>query len=411
MPPATIHLRQKIAQKSMTLSAEQLMNRARTATGIEIDDIEVREPLRVLVNSLNTEACLRPSGKQAIEERLVRLLSNRLRMERDFIAHPEIGREKIVAPLFISGMPRSGTTKMQKLLSVAGDFTELPFWMTFSPSLITGYREENTGERIADTDAYVAWVERNGPKIRQVHPFSTHEPEEVNPILEQAFHNYYWSAFFDIPSFVAWETTQDPHLQLRYLHRTLQYLQWQFGIDTTRPWVLKNPTFVGMEPVIRNVFPDAKLIMTHRHPSRCVASSISLMAAFHTLHTDAAVASPTIEVTESPGYLLLEGLAAAMKQNANNRSTFPELGIIDIAYTALTTDAISVVEQVYRGIGMPFSDAARARITQWEASHPQHQHGAHTYALADFGLTDTMVEERFSDYLREFAPYFQSNRN
>jgi hypothetical protein len=99
-----------------------LQLKARELSGVELEDPEVREPLQVLVDSLNHESRLSPNGKEAMEECLVHLLANRLRMERDFLQYPEIAHEKIIEPVFICGLPRSGTTKLQKLLSVTGDF-------------------------------------------------------------------------------------------------------------------------------------------------------------------------------------------------------------------------------------------------------------------------------------------------
>jgi hypothetical protein len=390
----------------MPLSELTLRQKARLQTGIELDDIDVREPLWVLVDSLNREGQLTPAGERAMEERLIRLLANRLRMERDFIAYPEIANEQIVAPIFIYGLPRSGTTKMQKLLSATGDFTELPFWMAFNPSLISGKRDEEVDARIEDAEHYVKWLDSNSPDAKLIHQVSAFEPEEVSPILEQAFHNFYWSAFVNVPSYNSWEAAQDPRNSVRYLQRTLQYLQWQFAIDKTKPWALKNPLFVGLEPVILNVFPDAKLLMTHRHPEICVASAISLQSTFHKLCSDIDITSPAMDVTSSTGFLLLESMAAAMAQNEINRSIFPGLGVVDVSYSQLTQTSLAVVEKIYHHIGKPLSDDARCRVDEWETNNRQHKHGVHKYSLGEFRLSGEMVTQRFKDYIRDYQRYF-----
>jgi Sulfotransferase family len=392
----------------MPLSSSDLQQKARALTGIDFDDVEIQEPLARLVDSLNRESNLTPAGESAMEKRLVHLLANRLRMERDFINHPEIAEEQqVIRPIFIIGLPRSGTTKLQKVLSVSGDFTELPYWMSYNPSLITGDRNEKTDPRIEDTEQYVQWMNRASPGMKLSHPFATHEPEEVNPILEQAFLNgAYFSAFVNVPSFVGWYVQQDMNKPLQYLRRTLQYLQWQFDIDKTKPWILKNPTFSGTEPLVLNTFPDAKFIIIHRHPSICVASTMSLLVAFHKLYSDIDIKSPTSEVTSSAASMMAQGLAALINQSTINRTTLSGNEIIDVSYSDLLKTSVTVIEEIYRRIGKPLSEQARSRINEWELKNRQHRHGVHNYSLAEFGLSDQMIDEAFAEYIRNYGSYF-----
>jgi Sulfotransferase family len=329
-------------------------------------------------------------------------------MERDFINHPEIAEEQqVIRPIFIIGLPRSGTTKLQKVLSVSGDFTELPYWMSYNPSLITGDRNEKIDARVDDAEQHVQWMGRTSPGMKFVHPFATHEPEEVNPILEQALLNgFYFSAFVDVPSYVGWYVQQDMHKQLQYLRRTLQYLQWQFDIDKSKPWILKNPTFSGAEPLVLNIFPDAKFVIIHRHPSICVASAISLLVSFHKLYSDIDIKSQTNDVTSSAGFMLSQGLAALINQSTINRAALSGNEFIDVSYSNLAKTSITVVEEIYRRIDRPLSALARERINDWEHNNRQHKYGAHQYSLAEFGLSDQMINAGFSDYIKDYGSYF-----
>jgi Sulfotransferase family len=392
----------------MPLFANDLQQKARALTGIDFDDVEIQEALVRLVDSLNRESNLTPAGEVAMEKRLIHALANRLRMERDFINHPEIADDQqVVSPIFITGLPRSGTTKLQKLLSVSGDFTELPYWMSHNPSLFTGDRNEKVDQRIEDTEHYVQWMDRTSPNMKLVHPFYTHEPEEVNPILEQALLNgFYFSAFVDVPSYMGWYVQQDMGKQLEYLRRTLQYLQWQFDIDNTKPWILKNPTFSGAEPIVLATFPDAKFILIHRHPSTCIASAISLLVAFHKLYSDTDIKAPTADVTSSAGFMLAQGLAATINQSTLNRAMLSGDEMIDVSYADLSKTSMTVVEEIYQRIAKPLSDLARTRIHDWENNNRQHKHGVHKYSLAEFGLTDQMIDEAFSEYIKEYGSYF-----
>ena len=384
---------------TMPLAADALLERARRIAGVEIEDTQAREPLSVLVASLNAEARLNAGGRAQMEARLLRILANRLRMERDFRAHPEIGDQCVIEPLFVFGLPRSGTTKLQKLLSATGDFTALPMWMAHNPSLVSGDRRENPRPRIDDTDDYVRWIDRVSPQARLVHAFDTHEPEEVNPILEQGFRSTYLPAFVQVPGYIGWVIAQPPHLQFEYLRRVLQYLQWQFAIDPARPWVLKSPTFLGMEPVIRQVFPDARLLATHRHPLAIIPSSASLVVQFHKLYSD-------VDVARIAGPMMLEGQCAAAQQHLRNRSEAAGPDVIDVGYPELVQASVEVVARTYERLGRPFTSAARARVIDWESANRQHRMGAHRYAATDYGLSDATIEARFGDYIQRFGTLF-----
>ena len=390
----------------MPLFAKDLQQRARKLAGFSLEDPEIDEPLQVLVDALNREARLTPAGEAAFGRRLVGLLANRLRMERDFRKHPEIAEQQVVAPIFILGLPRSGTTKMQKLLSVSGDFSELLYWMAFSPALVTGEHTEDNAPRIDEAEHFCRWMEQASPAVKLIHPYSTYEPEEVNPLLEQALQTLWWAGWVEIPSYVGWLMAQDPLQPMRYLRRIFQYLQWQFNMGPDKPWALKNPLFIGMEPIIRQVFPDAVLIMTHRHPFHCVASTISLQVAFHRAFSDVDINPPNIDVQASSGFRIMEMLAAAAKQSAANRVAFPHLGILDVGYGELTKNSMPVVKRSYRHIGKPLSDAARDRIAAWEGENRQHKHGAHQYSLGQYRLTEDMVSERFGEYIQDYGDYF-----
>jgi hypothetical protein len=123
------------------------------------------------------DAMLHDAGVGNWKTMLLRILCNRLRMQRDFAAHPEIADQRIAAPVICIGMPRTGSTKLQKLLANSGDFNWLPLWQAYNPSSFTGVSGESTEARIADTDAFVDCMNRYSPELRSGHDYSTHEPE------------------------------------------------------------------------------------------------------------------------------------------------------------------------------------------------------------------------------------------
>ena len=138
----------------LRLSVDELMAKSRELAGVDLADQEIVEPLSVLHRSLNEESRIDAAGARAYEAKFLRLLTNRLRMKRDFMRYPEIAEQELNGPLVIMGVARSGTTKLQKALAASGDFNFLTFWQNFMWASVTGEPGEDVAPRIAEADAF-----------------------------------------------------------------------------------------------------------------------------------------------------------------------------------------------------------------------------------------------------------------
>jgi hypothetical protein len=378
----------------LRMSAEQLLARARELTGIDLVDEAAIEPLAVLLSAYNTDACLHKEGVTAIEKKLLRLLCNRLRKQRDFAAHPEIADVEIKNPTFVYGQFRSGTTKVQKLLAATGDFHYLPFWKTYHPSLFTGERTESPQPRMDEASEYIRWFDAMSPEAQLGHRFQTLEPEEESLILEHSLVSSIYMAFYTMTSYLQWHATQSPAITVEYLRDMLKYLQWQSGVN--KPWVLKSPFWVGLEPFIIDVFPDANLVMTHRDPNQTLPSGFRLLDAFHAPFSD-----------KKPEYETLQaGLTMGLEQHLMNRKTRPDIKVLDISYPEVTGPGDALATKVYDFCGMQLSDEAVANIRKWEAENPIHKLGAFKYAQADYQLTPEIINQDFASYIEFANPLF-----
>ncbi|MET0657077.1 MAG: sulfotransferase [Steroidobacteraceae bacterium] len=379
-------------------TAAQLMAKAREVTGIDRHDEEIGTPLEILVAAFNGESRLTARGAIEMERKLLRLLCNRLRLERDFERHPEIDEQVITTPVLLCGLPRTGTTKLQHVLAVTGDFNWLPLWQACNPALITGDRNESPQPRINDADAFWTWFNEASPEARRGHSFEALEPDEDTHIMEHCFVSSPFFAYSEVPSYMQWLTLQDPMLQFLYLRRTLKYLQWQGLQREGRPWVLKCPLNVSMQPQLREVFPDSALVMTHRDPKELVASSSSLMDSFHKPFTN----------HNGNHAALAEGFALQLDAHLANRTAHPELNLLDVHYRCVVHDIEATVAKIYQRIGIQFNSATSKCLRAWEAQHVQHRHGAHRYSLADYGFDEVALDSRFSGYLHLMRSLFAS---
>lgn len=369
------------------LSVDALMAQARAITGIDIIDHQAVEPLTVLHRSLCEESCLHEQGAIAMQNKLLRLLSNRLRMQRDFARHPEIADEPIEQPLFVIGMARSGTTKTQKLLSASGDFNYLPFWKAYNPALLSGSREESPEPRIREADDYCQYFDRLSPGTKLGHAFETHEPEEDTTLTEGSLRTVSFLGFSEVPSYLQWVTGQGAQPMFEFLRDSLKYLQWQGLGSAGKRWLLKAPIYYGLEADLLKVFPDAYLVMTHRSPLQTVPSSCKLIELFH----------QPFEQTKMNPLMLEAGFSMQMNMHLSQREQ-GAFKTLDLRFEEISGSIETAIDKIYAWIDLPLSDESRQRMRRWEAEHPMHGKGAFRYSLKEYGLDEATI-------LRDFAPY------
>ena len=388
----------------MKSSAQQLLAKARAVTGINITDTTIATRLGKLLHSLNTEAELHEVGVAGMERHLLRVLCDRLRMLRDFDAHPEINEQKVVRPLFITCLPRTGSTKTHKMLGASGDFIRLPFWMGYNIALRSGRRGEDPSERIQEADNHVRWFNTHAPQAGQIHEFSTFETEEESLLFEPMLYAPYLGAYVFVPSYTQWYmTTQDISSDLAFMKLGLKYLQWQFhdGDDhgELRPWVLKCPSYPGMEALLTGLFPDACFVATHRDPAATISSINSLLYHYN-------VAYSAVDRRKILGPIMMEGMAMQIQQAMSVRDSNPGLNLIDIGYTDIVKNGAQVIEKIYAHARMTLSEKSQQAMQDWERNNAQHKLGIHKYSLEDYGLSEEMVRSRFSAYIERNQQYF-----
>lgn len=372
----------------LSLTAEQLMTRAREVAGVDLIDEAVIEPLTVLVDALNTEAQLDAEGARAYEAKFVRLLANRLRMQRDFRAHPEIAEQEIAGPLVVMGVARSGTTKLQKVLAASGDFNFLTFWQNFNWASVSGVPGEPVAARIAEADAFCRWYDARSPETKLGHEFAALEPEEEGPLSEGCFVAPSFIGYAEMPSYAAWMGARPRTIFFEFLRDVLKYLQWQGLAEPGRPWLLKSPNYNGQELALQQVFPDARFVVAHRSPVETMASMCKLLRCFRQ-----AFGSPEVD-----NAAIVEGNYRGMDAHLANRAAHPELPILDLRFEDVVADLPRAVERIYDHAGLVLGAAAREAMLAWNAANRMHKLGAFPYSLADAGLSEPDIRERMSGY-------------
>ncbi len=377
-------------------SVEDLIAQACAETGLEaFGDSDFLSPLHALVDSLDREADLNPTGVALQRTRLVELLKNRLRFHAFLLRHPEILDEPLAPPVMILGLPRSGTTMLQRLMSTDSRFIATRWYEVRFPVPELGWDfDEANDARVDRARAEVAAMLAANPELLSIHPLDAMAPDEDLMLLECSFRSTVPGSQANLPSYNAYYERDDARISTRDHRRLLQFLQWQrrragHAVDG-KPWLLKSPAHMYIFEAMLETYPDARFIMSHRDPLACIPSISSLYLEQWKLYSDRADPAACGRYTARFfGAALDRVVAAAARQ--------PER-FLDLEYEDLMQRQDEVLERIYAFLGWPIDSETRAGLERWRAENPRDRRKPHNYRIEDFGLTPGELERSYADY-------------
>ena len=368
-----------------------LIKRAEAASGLsDWGDVPFGRALGVLCRS-GREQRLEGRPLAALEANIIGLLVKRLRLADDRRKYPEIARQKIVNPVFVMGLPRSGTTILHNLLSQDPDNRSPQRWELDDPSPPPRTATYLTDPRIAVAAEAVARIE---PEFRAMHHMGAQLPEECIQMQTLAFQSLsFWSAI-DLPLYTDWLLNEaDARLSYEFHKQYLQHLQ-AFAPRTR--WVLKAPTHLFWIEELLEVYPDASIVFTHRDPAEVLPSNASLIAFLRSRVAEPdpkAVGAEQVKV-----WSLAVRRAMAARARIADSSRF-----IDTHYGDFITDPLAVVRRVYSHFAMPMTAKGMAAMGAFMDDNEQGKHGKHVYTAEQFGLDPAAVHRAFADYIATYG--------
>jgi len=380
----------------VSLDERDLLDAARRATGLsDFGDDDFRDPLGRLLSCLESEADLTLVGRIAASRDIVGLLTNRLRLEEDRKRHPGIAAERIVAPIFIVGLPRSGSTLLHHLLAQDPDTRAAQAWEVMHPSPPPMRATYETDPRIERASRQLRWLDRLAPDFKAIHPVGAQLPLECIAIMSASFRAARFQTTYNVPGYEAWLNQQDMRPAYAFHRRFLQHLQWGApGVC----WILKAPAHVFSFDELLDTYPDARLVQTHRDPVTAMASVASLSSVLHQAFSRQREASRFgHEVTNR----WTNGLERSLELRRSGRVS-PER-VVDVQYRELARDPMATVRRIYAQFMMPLTPAAEQRMERFLAENHQDKHGRHHYALDNFGLDAQDLAQRFKAYSDYFG--------
>ncbi len=379
------------------LGEEAVLAAARRQTGLDDfgpDDFRAR--LRVWLRTVEEDDRLGPVGRLGLFGNCVRFLANRLRLEDLLRRHPEILDVPIRQPIIVAGLPRSGTTHLLNLLAADARLRSLPYWEALEPIPVPGEGAGRDGRdpRFLRCLQTYDGIDVRLPLLKAMHDMPPEHIHEEVELLDIDFASYQLEWVCNAPRWRDYYLSLDMRPHYAYMRKTLQALQWLRGRER---WVLKSPQHLEQLGPLRDIFPDATIVLTHRDPVAVIRSAITMMAYGERLRRT------RIDLPALADYWI-DRVERLLRACVRDRDRLPAAQSVDVRFQDLLDDDMGTVAAIYARAGLPMTPAAEAEIRAFAGDHRRGKHGQVIYDLQrDFGLDPKTVRRRFDFYFERFA--------
>jgi hypothetical protein len=399
----------QIEEASRRLDPKTLMSEAELLTGLrDYGDNFLYQPFVRFMQRAALEVSYVPGGLEGFRGDILRHLTNRLRTQEDIRQHPEILEEEVSDPIVITGLPRTGTTKLHRMLASADTVQKLPLWRMLNPARIPDEAKQGIDARLqAGRLVHGGGGESADQRraLQAAHEMILGEVEEevvlfefvldpstpgFNALVPLFFHEDWASGSPE--RLIDWEA-------YKYLRLQIQYLQWQDGGRRGRPWILKTISHAAHMDCLLAMFPKATLVHCHRNPLACVPSAAKLMRELWNLKAQVDVIDVGRQMMGWTASLMERNLEARERLGLDNR-------IIEVRYEDVRSNVMPVIKKIYARAGWQLTPAIEQTMREWENKNEQGKHGQHRYSLEESGLNVEMIESAFAGYNKRFAQLF-----
>lgn len=375
------------------LDVQTLLAAAREQTGLaDFGDPSFEEGLTVFIAALNAQGRLSEAGEGRVAASTIATLAQRLRVEDYLKAHPGLLEAPVDKPLFVFGLPRTGTTLAINLLAADPAARVYMRWEAFNTVPPAEPGALRSDPRCLAEQARLDGSKQYLPHISAMHWEDADSSTECQFAMSPTFCAQVYDSQYDIPDYTDWFLKADYLPAFQYHKRLMQLLQ---GNNPGR-WTFKNPWHPLYLNALTRVYPDARLVMTHRDPGDVVASACSLIFAVRKMYSDTVDPLACGRVLMRTFDAMIERVGAFEEQHGAG-------SIHHIEYKALTSDPVGEMRKVYARFDLPFTADAEAGMRAMIAANPQGKHGKHEYRLEDYGLSRGQVHDHFADYIARYG--------
>jgi len=376
---------------------ETLVAQAIEQTGLsDFGDTWFFANINALIPSLNKQAKLSSEGMYGAQHMIVSGLVNRLRHIQLIKDNSEILDEQVNVTAVLTGLPRTGSTMLHRMLAAAPNLTGVRWYETQNYVPLDGEVRGEAAPRLEAAKGVLAYMLEAIPELMSIHPMDIEQPDEEVIILGQLFSSSMIESTYFVPDYAAWLSQQDPRKAYDDLVQILQSLQWQDPSRKGKNWVLKTPGhLMGLQTVL-DVFPDAKIVMTHRDPVSTIPSYCSMEASLYKM------GSTDISNAEIGSYWMGR-LKAWLDNFMQVRANADPGRFIDVNYKALLETPAEEGLRVLKLAGVPESAEIKNGMEGWIEANRREHRAAHKYSLEDFGLNEADIRAKYGDYISQYV--------
>jgi hypothetical protein len=380
------------------LRSDLLIQQAQKNTGLQnFGDESFRIGLEKLTEELRAQAGLSQVGRVVAYFNLLDHLTVRLRMIEYRENRPEVSQQRIQRPLFILGLPRTATTILYELIAQDPSLRSPSTWEVskpFPPARKASYQSD---KRIRSVDKQLAVNEKLCPAFNSIHAIGAKLPQECVYLLASNFISEQFGYMYNIPEYRAWALEQDMTASYAWHANFLQHLQVDYAGEG---WVLKTPAHLAYLKYLLAQYPDAAIVWTHRRPVDAIASFSSLLSTLRGGFSD------TID-PKAIGEHELRHFSKIVASGMEQRSEFDQGQFFDVGFSAICSDPLSVIGDIYDYFDMHLSDEAESRMREYLQRHPRGLYGEHQYTHGEFGLEDSHESEMYAQYLSQYGRFLR----
>ncbi|MCW2651908.1 MAG: hypothetical protein JWR32_2884 [Mycobacterium sp.] len=378
-----------MAERTDVGTVDDLLESATRLVGLDdfgADDDNYLEGLAVILESYQREADLTPLGSKISRVYLRGALAARLLAEAGWKQYPRHAEVPVERPIFVTGLPRTGTTALHRLIGADPAHQGLQMWLAEYPQPRPPRETWDANPVFAQLNAQFEQHHVENPEFMGLHFMSADEVEECWQLLRQSLHAVAYETLAHLPSYAQWLAKEDWTPAYRRYRKNLQLIG---SNDIGKRWVLKNPSHLHALDALMATFPDALVVQCHR-PAETIMASMCSLAEHATEGWSNTFFGPTI------GADSLETWSRGLERFNAERAKHNPAQFYDVDYVDFVADPIGTVEGIYRYFGLPLSGSALLAMQQM---HGESQRGPrapkHRYSLADYGLTSEQVRTRF----------------
>jgi hypothetical protein len=350
--------------------------------------------LKALLQSMDYDPHFSTQGRRAAWGQVVGALRGRASAIQSMKVHASFEAAPIVSPVVITGIPRTGTTALHRLMAVDSRFQGLQTWLLDTPMPRPPVSEWSSYPQFQRTAAALEARYAAAPQKRAAHFMAAEQVHEDCMLLWHGFVSNLWTCGWSAASYDAWWQTQSEAPAYDYFQRCVQLIG---SGEPEKRWLLKNPGHIDNLDLLFAVFPDARVIQTHRDPAKAVPSLVSLLMQLHPLIEEGR-ADQRAEIMLRRE--VAKWASATRKTEAVRLSHSDQ--VLDVVHADFHADPMAVLERIYRFIGWDIPDHVRAGFAQRIEEKPELSRGIHRYSIADFGMTEEEAREPFGDYVQRY---------